>query len=580
MNLLKNIIIVGIFSLYTPSVFAQAYLNLDFESQRGNKLNRWAIPNVGATYTLDSLEKISGSYSLKVNKTNPSDSIGAFFRNEFPVEYAIGRELILKGKIKTTTKDKGNAGLMLIVLGENNKLLLYDDMKDRRLTGNSDWQEIYIKAKIDSNAKFILFGGICAGQVTAWFDDFKITIDGKEYNASAPRIEALSKSEIEVLREYCYPLKSFDPMLKDQKDLKILDKLVADAKIVALGEVSHGSSEIFKMKHRLIQYLAEKNNFDIFSMEANMPEAYQLNVEIAHNRTNNLNLLNRLYFWCWNTSEISDMIRWMGHYNKYGRRLTFSGFDMQYYQGSIRELKDGFGYQEIIHKEIDALSHILAKIHELFFKTGQITIPSEQAGEISEHLKNIKVAIDKKYTGLNNDRKEWLLRNVRILEQFLDQSISTRDKYMAENLMWILGQNKDSKVISWAHNGHIKKKHNAMGQYLSSILQDKYIAMGFAFYEGEYTAGGEKGVTTYPAETAGLGSYEYFLNSINEPFFILDLKRIKEDRPPELNWLLSDLEFRTVGAVKIDREFRNFNIANNFDYLIFIKKSTNSHLLN
>lgn len=86
-------------------------------------------------------------------------------------------------------------------------------------------------------------------------------------------------------------------------------------------------------------------------------------------------------------------------------------------------------------------------------------------------------------------------------------------------------------------------------------------------------------IKPFPAVTAFPETYEHFLNQMDEPSFILDLKKIKADKPVELDWLLSTLPFRIVGANKQDIEFQDTNIADAFDYLIFIKTSTNSHLL-
>src|SRR5258708_4474562 len=60
-------------------------------------------------------------------------------------------------------------------------------------------------------------------------------------------------------------------------DLQPLTKVVGDARIVSLGEATHGTREFFQLKHRLIEFLASQKGFTIFSIEANMPEAYRLN---------------------------------------------------------------------------------------------------------------------------------------------------------------------------------------------------------------------------------------------------------------------------------------------------------------
>jgi len=65
-------------------------------------------------------------------------------------------------------------------------------------------------------------------------------------------------------------------------DLQQLKAAVGSARIVSLGEATHGTREIFQMKHRLIEFLASELGFAIFSIEANMPEAYRLNDYVLH----------------------------------------------------------------------------------------------------------------------------------------------------------------------------------------------------------------------------------------------------------------------------------------------------------
>src|SRR5690606_4499775 len=94
-----------------------------------------------------------------------------------------------------------------------------------------------------------------------------------------------------------------------------------------------------------------------------------------------------------------------------------------------------------------------------------------------------------------SSKEEWILQNIRILEQLKDNpGFSRRDRYMAENVNWIMDQNPNSKLILWAHNGHIKKTGKSMGKYLKEEYPEEYLSIGFAFYDGEYTAYNSKGV--------------------------------------------------------------------------------------
>lgn len=113
-------------------------------------------------------------------------------------------------------------------------------------------------------------------------------------------------------------------------DLQPLAKVVGDARIVALGEATHGTREFFQLKHRLIEFLASQKGFTIFSIEANMPEAHRVNDFVLNGNGDPKQLLKGMYFWTWDTEEVLDMILWMREFNRSGKgRIEFTGFDMQ-----------------------------------------------------------------------------------------------------------------------------------------------------------------------------------------------------------------------------------------------------------
>ena len=80
----------------------------------------------------------------------------------------------------------------------------------------------------------------------------------------------------------------------------------------------------------MLEFLASEMGFTIFSIEANMPEAYRLNDYVLNGTGDPAQLLRGMYFWTWDTEEVLDMIRWMREFNKSGKgRVQFTGFDMQ-----------------------------------------------------------------------------------------------------------------------------------------------------------------------------------------------------------------------------------------------------------
>ena len=134
---------------------------------------------------------------------------------------------------------------------------------------------------------------------------------------------------VDWIRSHAVPLKTpeagngFD-------DMRPLQALIGQARIVSLGEATHGSREFFQLKHRMLEFLAGEMGFTIFSIEANLPEAYRLNDYVLEGKGDPAQLLRGMYFWTWDTEEVLAMIRWMRAFNQSGKgRVQFTGFDMQ-----------------------------------------------------------------------------------------------------------------------------------------------------------------------------------------------------------------------------------------------------------
>lgn len=124
------------------------------------------------------------------------------------------------------------------------------------------------------------------------------------------------------------------------EDLQPLKSLIGDARIVSLGEPTHGTREAFQFKHRMMEFLASEMDFTIFSIEASMPESYELNPWVLGETGEGTDdeaarLVGGMYFWTWNTEEVLAMVKWMRQFNAAqkgagsAKRVQFTGFDMQ-----------------------------------------------------------------------------------------------------------------------------------------------------------------------------------------------------------------------------------------------------------
>lgn len=559
-------------------------MNLDFEFRDpGSHLPQyWYTFGESFKIAIDSLEKKSGEFSLKMERSGlrKDDTVGVFL-GVLPVEPFLGKNVEYRGWIKTENVKNGYAGLWLRTDGEYLELIDLENMDDRRLFGDNDWTQVSIKMDVSSETININYGGEFKGEGMVWFDNLELYVDGEKF--IEPRLQpTLSRKEKRILGEYIYPLRTYEPDSGDIKDLEVLERLIGNSKVVALGEVSHGSSEIFKMKNRIIQYLAANNGFDIFSIEANMPESYKLNDYVVHREGDIKKLIADMHFWMWNAEGVLNMVQWMHRFNQTEKRIEFTGFDMQFYEGAVEELVDAFKGDKVVENKIAGLRKILEEIKTRAYRNRRVipsSVEENEMEEINQILSFLQNSIEA--SSFQIPEKQWLRQNIVILQQYLGiKNYLWRDRYMADNIMWIKENNPDSKLILWAHNMHIQKAGRMMGDYLAQKLKDNYVTFGFTFYEGSFMGTGNKGLTVYEASKAHPGTLEYLLSQLDEPVFILDLKRIKSDNKKEIEWLSKLLAYRSVGATGgTQYEFKNRIITEDFDYLIFIKTSTPSILL-
>ncbi len=147
--------------------------------------------------------------------------------------------------------------------------------------------------------------------------------------SSVPAQPAPTPDQVAWVKARAIPLKTVEAG-NGFGDLEPLKALIGDARIVALGECTHGSREVFQMKHRLLEFLASEMGFSIFSIEASTPEAYRVDDFVSRGEGNPAGLIRGMYFWTWSTEEVLDMVRWMRAFNEAGKgHVAFTGFDMQ-----------------------------------------------------------------------------------------------------------------------------------------------------------------------------------------------------------------------------------------------------------
>jgi erythromycin esterase len=414
------------------------------------------------------------------------------------------------------------------------------------------------------------------GRGTAWFDGLELEAGGRRWaDGPRPRLQKPGAAAISWVRRKAIPFTTpaagngFD-------DLRPLKILLANARVVSLGEGTHGTSEFFQMKHRLLEYLATEMGFNYFSIEANMPEAERVNQYVLTGVGDPRKLLQGLYFWTWNTQEVLDMIEWMRAFNASGKGpVQFTGFDLQYSAVAAANARAFLSKAEpgYVATADSAFARVAAAEKSRQPAPGDV----EAAQAVYDHFVERRGDYLSRFPAQEVD---WAVQNARVVLQDVQQitGIVSRDESMAENAGWILDHAPaGSKIVLWAHNGHVSKEPGAMGSYLARRYGTSMYVLGFSFGEGRYNAIGPQGLRDYEALPPVQGSLETLFEATRLPRFILDVRNPGGGEPG--TWLNKPQNFRSLGAVAFRCAFYPIVTSKVYDGLIWINPTSPSALL-
>ncbi|HVG24915.1 MAG TPA: erythromycin esterase family protein [Thermoanaerobaculia bacterium] len=373
-------------------------------------------------------------------------------------------------------------------------------------------------------------------------------------------------------------------------DLNVLSTIVDNARIVSLGEATHGSSEFFTMKHRILEYLVERKGFTVFAIEANLPEADAVDDYVVNGRGNAAAALTGMYFWTWDTAEVLDMIEWMREYNlRRGNRppLRFRGFDAQFMHGGIA----------LIDAYVRRIDRDRATSFNALYDCMRGYNQPDRYGALPAETRNAcaaKVALA--FTTLQSRRAEYAersgaeeyekhLRYARTIVQAeaIWSRRADRDELMAENVEWLADvAHPGEKLVLWAHNGHVSAESPfRMGSFLRTRFGSDMVIFGFDFDRGAFTSNGPTGLGTWSINEGPLEGWEEYFREAHQPRFFLDLRNVWS-RPaadyvhlPQRMWSIGSVWDPTnVGG----RHRFNVAVANAYDVIIYIEVVTASRL--
>ncbi len=593
---------------------AQLPLNLTFEKAGVSGFDRpwgwsfgWSAFASGsaASFELDSTVYHGGRRSLRIAMKNSNDARPQSIMLQLPASFALGRSISLSGWIRSD-KLRGKA-LLTLEAWKNMAFASADTAEVIGSGGLQEWTQYTLLIRIPSNEEVhsVVITAILEGQGTVWFDDLELRMDGVLVTALPMDVAPPSATELAWLRRHATPLNSVE-VSRDTNDTDLLPfaDIVGDARIVALGESTHGTREFFLVKHRLLEFLVRRLGFTVFAIEANQLATEQINRYVQGGDGTAQDAM-RVMFSVWNTEEMLSLVEWIRAYNltHSDNTIRFAGYDMQDYRTPADTLRAFLSrieptlltrFDELAGEYRAQRSSTASQSPDSTRKRWHMqaeTLWSEVSSRRGVWLARASNATDSIAT-------EWAVQAANLFRQAagFNETLNSpeRDSLMASNLDWLLRTLAPGRrTLMWAHDVHVSRGGKAdisfnggrqMGAYLTQIYGNGYRAFSLLTYQGSYSA--TRSFTDHnfivaPAFDGPANSIEGALHTLgcsSCPGFIVDLRSVAPGDAG--SWLLQPRPIRHIGYAAYDYGFElRAVLPIEFDGVVFIDSTTPTRLL-
>jgi protein-L-isoaspartate(D-aspartate) O-methyltransferase len=376
-----------------------------------------------------------------------------------------------------------------------------------------------------------------------------------------------------LIRESAEPINNIDTA-----DIGSLLERIGGARVVLLGEATHGTSEFYRMRSRITKELILRHGFNFVAVEADWPDAARVNQYVHHApvRQEQWKAFARFPTWMWRNHEVLELVEWLRALNAEmrdpGHRASFHGLDLYSLFTSINAVINYLGgvdpamaavarrrYASLSPWERDPAAYGRAVL------TGRYRDCEAAVVTILRDMLSRRI----EYSQRDGDRFFDAAQNARLVaaaERYYRamyygsvESWNMRDQHMFDTLERLLEfHGPGSRGIVWEHNSHVgnaaatemgaRGEHN-VGQLCRSRFGAGAFLVGFGTDHGTVAAasdwdGAMEIKRVRPAHEA---SYERLCHDSEVAAFLLHLK--DPVRPAVRDELSSARLERAIGVI-------------------------------
>jgi protein-L-isoaspartate(D-aspartate) O-methyltransferase len=338
------------------------------------------------------------------------------------------------------------------------------------------------------------------------------TGDSRTYARRAPH--PVSWDEEALVRTLADAAESFSSI--EAADLNSLMERIGAARVVLLGEATHGTSEFYQMRERITRDLIVKKGFGFVAVEADWPDAARVDHYVRHFQypPSEWTAFARFPTWMWRNTEVRDFVSWLRKHNgavERNERVAFHGLDLYSLYDSIRSV---LNYLDEIDPESARVARerygCLTPWQRDPVTYGHAALTGSYPTCESHVVRALTDLLSKRRTYAEHDGERFLdaeqnarlvanaERYYRIMYYGSRASWNLRDSHMFETLKNLLAfHGPDSKVVVWAHNSHVgnaqatemaaRGEHN-LGQLCRKEFGEQAYLVGFGTHSGTVAA--------------------------------------------------------------------------------------------
>lgn len=393
-------------------------------------------------------------------------------------------------------------------------------------------------------------------------------------------------------------------------DLGALLERIGSARLVLIGEASHGTSEFYRMRAEITKALVATCGFDFVAVEADWPDAQALNRWVQTrppvvDDTGRLRPFQRFPTWMWRNHETLAFIEWLRAHNDETRGdrapVAFHGLDLYSLFASIQAVLQFLDrvdpaaarvarqrYACLTPWEADPAAYGRAAL------SGRYRVCEREAVAMLRDLMERRVD----YAVRDGEAVFDAVQNARLVadaERYYramyygsNESWNLRDRHMFETLEALLAfHGPNSKAVVWEHNSHLGDARATemglrgqlnVGQLCREEFGDAAFLIGFGTDRGTVAAADEWDgpMRVMAVRASHPESYERVCHDAAVPAFFLHL------REPEREALRYELESprleRAIGVIyrpesEVQSHYFYASLPRQFDEYVWVDET-------